>query len=365
MQDIIKIQNLNHYYQEGKKTKQVLFNITAEIHPREVVILTGESGSGKSTLLSLIGCLRSVQEGSLKVLGYELNGSSEKERIYLRRRLGYVFQHFNLLDFMNVEQNILVSLEQQTDFSPQEAVKKTREIIEAVGLIEHIKDYPRELSGGQKQRVAIARALVHRPPLLLADEPTASLDRRTGRESIELITSLAKEQGSAVLIVTHDNRIFGVGDRIIHIEDGQLNIGYKEGLSVALPGLTESQLHDLIPELTILTYQPGDLIIRQGDVSDKFYILIEGEADVIKEDENSPPKFLKRLHVNSYFGEVGLLHGVKRTATVRAADDIKGEIKVMAIDRSTFFKMMVDSDSTYAVLNYKSLKILTQDLVPN
>jgi ABC exporter DevA family ATP-binding subunit len=355
MNPVINIKELNHYYQEGGRRKQILFGVNLEIHPKEVVILTGASGSGKTTLLTLIGCLRSVQEGSLKVLDYELKGASEVERMKLRQRIGYIFQHFNLLDFMTVLQNVMLSLELQKDFTPADAKRKSTEILQAVGMGKHLNAYPRDLSGGQKQRVAIARALVHRPPLILADEPTSALDRQTGREVVELMTALAKEQGSAVLIVTHDSRIFDITNRIVRMEDGQLDLDYQGRLSVALPTLSDNQLTEVIPQIKMLTFQPGEIVFRQGDLADKFYIVMEGEVEIILEDPDSEPKLLKKLGANSHFGEVGLLHQAKRTATVQAANGTP--IKVIAFDRTAFQNMMLNSEMTSALLNYEAMKI--------
>ncbi|WP_414756242.1 ATP-binding cassette domain-containing protein [Anabaena sp. CCY 9910] len=364
MNQVIKIKELNHYYQEGKRKKQILFGINLEIQSQEVVILTGASGSGKTTLLSLMGCLRSVQEGSLKLFAHELKGANEFERTQIRRRIGYVFQHFNLLDFMTVRQNVMLSLELQDNFTPQDAISKSTEILKLVGMEKHINAYPRDLSGGQKQRVAIARALVHRPQLIFADEPTSSLDGQTGKEVVELMTGLAREQGSAVVIVTHDNRIFGVTNRILRMEDGKLDLDYQGRLSVALPTLTDKQLIQLLPQLKMLTFQPGEIVIHQGDLADKFYILMEGEVEVIQEDGDSEPKLLKRLGPNSYFGEIGLLHETTRTATVRAASDTP--IKVIVFEQSDFEKMVNSSEMTYAVLNYQAMKAgRTQIQTPN
>ncbi|MDZ8092684.1 MAG: ATP-binding cassette domain-containing protein [Nostoc sp. DedQUE05] len=359
MNQVIAIKRLNHYYREGRSQRQILFGIDLDIYPKEVVILTGASGSGKTTLLSLIGCMRSVQEGSLKVLDRELKGANEIQRMQIRRGIGYVFQHFNLLDFMTVQQNVMVSLELQDDFTPQKAKSQSSQILKAVGLGQHLNAYPRDLSGGQKQRVAIARALVHRPRLLLADEPTSALDRQTGQEVTELMTTLAKEQGSAVLIVTHDSRIFGASDRIVRMEDGKLDVDYEGQVSVTLPTLTDKQLIQLIPRLKMLTFQPGEIVIRQGDVADRFYILIEGEIEIIQESSGSESKLLKTLGPNNSFGEIGLLQRSKRTATVRAAND--AAIKVIAIERSDFFEMVVNSKMTHALLDYQAIQLLHQD----
>lgn len=222
MQSIVSIRNLKHYF--GKKTlrKQVIFDINLEINSGEIVIMTGQSGSGKTTLLSLIGGLRSVQQGSLRVLGQELNGANANQLVLVRRQIGYIFQAHNLLQFMTARQNVQMSVELHENISPQQARAKSEAILKAVGLGGRVNYYPHNLSGGQKQRVAIARALVSRPKLVLADEPTAALDSKTGREVVDLMQHLAKEQRCAILLVTHDNRILDIADRILQMEDGHL-----------------------------------------------------------------------------------------------------------------------------------------------
>jgi putative ABC transport system ATP-binding protein len=219
---IVCIQNLNHYFAQGSLRRQVLFDISLEIQVSEIVIMAGPSGSGKTTLLTLIGGLRSVQEGSLRFAGYELLGAREQQLVQIRRNIGYIFQGHNLIPFLTALQNVQMSVQLNEQVSPQEAYAQSESMLEAVGLGEYVHCYPQNLSGGQKQRVAIARALVSEPRLILADEPTASLDRKTGRDVVELMQHLAKEQGCAILMVTHDNRILNVADRTIYMEDGRL-----------------------------------------------------------------------------------------------------------------------------------------------
>jgi putative ABC transport system ATP-binding protein len=187
------------------------------------VIVTGPSGSGKTTLLTLIGALRSAQEGSLRVLGHELHGASEAALAEVRQRIGYVFQAHNLLDSLTAWQNVELSLELDLGLGAAERSERARAALEAVGLGDRLASHPSALSGGQRQRVAIARALARRPAILLADEPTASLDRRTGRTIVELIERLARRSGVSVVLVTHDNRILDVADRILTLEDGRLS----------------------------------------------------------------------------------------------------------------------------------------------
>ncbi|OBQ44794.1 MAG: ABC transporter [Aphanizomenon flos-aquae WA102] len=223
MNPSIKIEDLNHFYGEKELTKQVLFDINLEIKPGEIVILTGPSGSGKTTLLSLIGALRSVQNGSLQELNQELYGASEEQLVQIRRHIGYIFQAHNLLPFLTARENVQMSIELHENISKKQAIAKSEAILKEVGLGERINYYPDNLSGGQKQRVAIARALVGHPSIVLADEPTAALDKKTGRDVVNLMQILAKEQHCTILLVTHDDRILDIADRVIHMEDGRLD----------------------------------------------------------------------------------------------------------------------------------------------
>jgi putative ABC transport system ATP-binding protein len=219
---IIAIDHVNHYFGSGRLRKQVLFDITARVEPGEVVILMGPSGSGKTTLLTLIGALRSTQEGSLKLFQAELYKAQNSKLVNLRRSIGYIFQAHNLLNALTAQQNVQMTLDLKPDLSSREKKLRALEMLGAVGLKDWANYYPSQLSGGQKQRVAIARALVGQPKIILADEPTAALDKKSGREVVEIMRQLAQQQGSAVLLVTHDNRILDVADRILYMEDGYL-----------------------------------------------------------------------------------------------------------------------------------------------
>jgi putative ABC transport system ATP-binding protein len=219
---IVKITHLNHFFGQGALRKQILFDVHLEIYPGEIVLMTGPSGSGKTTLLTLIGGLRSIQEGSLQVMGQELSGASTSEMVQVRRQMGYIFQAHNLLRSLTVRQNVQMMMELHDELPPEKDSTQIETILETVGLGERLDYYPQGLSGGQKQRVAIARALVTRPSLVLADEPTAALDSKSGRDVVELMQQLAKEQACTILMVTHDNRVLDIADRIIHMEDGRL-----------------------------------------------------------------------------------------------------------------------------------------------
>ena len=185
-------------------------------------MLTGPSGCGKTTLLTLIGALRTVQQGEVSVLGESLHGAGRRRRQQVRRRIGMIFQGHNLLRCLTAEQNVQMGADLLPDLSYRARRDEARQWLRAVGLEDHMSKVPHYLSGGQKQRVAIARALAANPRLLLADEPTAALDSRTGREVVELLRRLAREQSCAVLMVTHDPRIVDVADRLLQMEDGRL-----------------------------------------------------------------------------------------------------------------------------------------------
>ena len=219
---VISIHNLNHYFGQGDLRKQVLSDINLELYSGEIVILTGPSGSGKTTLLTLMGGLRSAQSGSLQILGQEILGASKQQLTQLRKQIGYIFQAHNLLAFLTAKENVRMSLELHDEYLEDDINAQAISMLEAVGLGNRADYYPEKLSGGQKQRVAIARALISHPKIVLADEPTAALDSKSGRDVVEIMQQLAKEQDCTILLVTHDNGILDIANRIIYMEDGRL-----------------------------------------------------------------------------------------------------------------------------------------------
>lgn len=216
----VHIKNLNYFFGQGDLRKQVLFDIDLVLPRGQIVIMTGPSGSGKTTLLTLIGALRTVREGSLEVLGQQIVGLNKTQLVEVRRSIGFIFQAHNLFDSLTASQNVEMAIELTSDWS--EKRQRAVHVLSQVGLSDRIDYKPKALSGGQKQRVAIARALANHPPLILADEPTAALDKKSGRDVVTLMQHLAKEEGRTILMVTHDNRILDVADRIITLVDGRL-----------------------------------------------------------------------------------------------------------------------------------------------
>ena len=222
LSDVIIANGLTHSYGEGELKNEILHQLDFKVHAKEVTLLVGPSGSGKSTLLTLIGALRSVETGSLHVLGRQLYGASENDLMAIRRRIGFIFQSHNLVASLTVLQNVQLLL-QLAEPDPKLRQERAKAMLDAVGLSERLHHFPDELSGGQRQRVAIARALAPEPDLVLADEPTASLDSKSGQDVVELLGDLCRRRSSAVLLVTHDLRLLKDADRIWGIEDGRIH----------------------------------------------------------------------------------------------------------------------------------------------
>ncbi len=214
---IISVRNLRHSYREGDGMKEVLHSVSADFYSGEIVIIMGPSGSGKSTLLKLIGAQLTLQEGDIRVGDHELNGASPTDLMKIRRDLGFIFQTHHLLNSISVLQNVELPLAFDDT--------ATRRALRTVGIDSQANKKPSHLSGGQRQRVAIARALIRKPAIVLADEPTASLDQKSGREVVEIIRKMAKTLGVTVVLVTHDNRILDIADRIVSLEDGRIREG--------------------------------------------------------------------------------------------------------------------------------------------
>ena len=218
----IDVKGLNHSFGTGEARKQVLFDVNLNVSRGNLTILMGPSGSGKTTVLTLIGCLRDVQEGSVNLLGHELNGASRAINESLRRRLGFIFQAHNLHGSLTALQNVLMGL-QVHDLPDRKAQKDAaRHALTLVGLEDRMDYLPANLSGGQKQRVAVARALVGNPDVIFADEPTAALDSESGMTVVKILKKLGQIRGTTTVMVTHDNRILEMADRIVTLEDGRI-----------------------------------------------------------------------------------------------------------------------------------------------
>jgi putative ABC transport system ATP-binding protein len=329
---VLRVRGLNHWFGDAGERKQVLFDNNLEIMPGEIVIMTGPSGSGKTTLLTLLGGLRTVQDGRVEVLGRSLNGLAGPELVRVRRDIGFIFQAHNLFKSLTALQNVQLALELKHR-NPAETRRRAAEVLTDVGLAERLYYKPDALSGGQKQRVAIARALANRPRLILADEPTAALDERSGRDVVELLKRLARERGCTSLIVTHDNRILDVANRIVSMVNGRIrsNVLVDEHFEICeflqkcdvFARLTPGTLTNIAEKMARERHAAGAVIVRQGEEAVKFYLIKEGSVEVVV-DLGEPGEATRRtLGKGEFFGERALMRGTPRTASVIAREDVQ------------------------------------------
>lgn len=342
----IVIAGVNHAFESGPFRNQVLFNCCLTLMPRELVIMTGPSGSGKTTLLTLIGGLRTVQEGSLRVLGKELRGLNVGQRESVRRQIGFIFQAHNLFGSLTAYQNVKLALQLRNPrVSPAEENQLITAMLTKLGLDKRIHYKPDSLSGGQRQRVAIARSLVNEPRIVLADEPTAALDKESGRVVVELLRNFADERNATVLIVTHDNRILDVADRIVNMVDGRVigDVFVNETVTICeflgrCPIFSEHSailLADIAKLMRVENFSANSIIFRQGDVGDKFYLVRSGVVS-LKNDDPTVELKVTQVETNGMFGEVALMTDQPRAANAIA----KTDCTLYTLDKTNFQRAM-------------------------
>jgi putative ABC transport system ATP-binding protein len=286
---VVSIRGLQYWYGAGPNRTQALWDIDLEIGRGEVVILTGPSGSGKTTLLTVMGTLRSVEQGQVRVLGHDVAQLGRDARVALRRDIGFIFQFHNLFSSLTAIENVRMA----TAMKPGRVAERNRRsvaILTRLGMHDRLDHLPAELSGGQNQRVAIARALVNEPALVLADEPTASLDPASGQEVLTLLHELtAGPMRTTVLIVTHDQRVLDRADRIVNLVSGRIISNVRPALAIHIcemlknvpqcAGLSPSTLARIAERMTVEQHQPGEILAREGEEGDRVYLINVGEAE--------------------------------------------------------------------------------------
>jgi len=218
----VTLKKVHKSFGEGALRFEVLHGIDLEVKPGELLMLVGPSGSGKTTLISIIAGILGYDEGECIIFGRDFNQLSDSEKTLFRGQfLGYVFQAFNLIPMLTTAENVSIPL-LLNGMDRHEAVKLSEERLEQFGLGDKIKTYPPQLSGGQQQRVAIARAVIHNPNLIVCDEPTSALDQENGHLILTHLREIVSKENKALIVVTHDSRIFEFADRIVHLEDGRI-----------------------------------------------------------------------------------------------------------------------------------------------
>ena len=222
MDALLSVRDVSKIYRNGATSVTAVNGASLDIRPGEVTLILGPSGSGKTTLLSIMGCILRATHGEVFVGRQNVNQLSDGELSRLRHeQIGFVFQSFNLLGFLTVRKNVEVALN-LAGIRGGQARERATEVLCQVGLDHRLDFLPKKLSGGEKQRVSIARALANNPKVILADEPTGNLDSTAGRIIVDLMAGLARQQGSGVVIVTHDHRIMDIADRVLYLSDGSL-----------------------------------------------------------------------------------------------------------------------------------------------
>jgi putative ABC transport system ATP-binding protein len=226
MQVAVRLESVTKRFGQGDRELTVLDGASLSVRTGELVVVLGRSGTGKSTLLDLVAGIELPDAGTVEVAGIPISGLSDTDRTRFRReRVGFVFQFFNLIPTLTVEENVLLPLELRGGRLRPEEARHARQMLEEVGLAGRCLDYPDRLSGGEQQRVAIARALAHRPELVLADEPTGNLDLETGRQVVDLLDRLTRQEGKTLLMATHSREVAAVADRIVTVREGAIEEG--------------------------------------------------------------------------------------------------------------------------------------------
>src|SRR5579862_9182667 len=221
-QTVLRLDHVSKTYGDGESSVEAVRDVSMELDAGKFIFLMGPSGSGKTTLLMLMGCLLRPTAGSVHIFDQEVSTLAEARLPRVRRtRIGYIFQGFNLFPALTALENVEATLNLK-GYRGEEARTEARNLLDRVGLSKRMHHLPEDLSGGEKQRVAVARALAGNPPIILADEPTGMLDSKTGRLISEILRDLAHQEGRLVFMVSHDNRITGLADRIYHVDDGEL-----------------------------------------------------------------------------------------------------------------------------------------------
>ncbi|UXX80727.1 ABC transporter ATP-binding protein [Reichenbachiella carrageenanivorans] len=220
MSTILKVENLSKSYQSGGKSLQVLYDISFELQAGQSLSIVGPSGSGKTTLLGLVAGLDQSDSGSVEINQIKLNNLSEDDRAQVRNeQIGFIFQNFQLIPTLSALENVMVPLELRGD---KKAKTVAKDLLAKVGLANRAEHYPSQLSGGEQQRVAIARAFSNTPKILFADEPTGNLDEETGQKIEDLLFTLNREKGTALVLVTHDSALAKKTDQVIRLKGGKM-----------------------------------------------------------------------------------------------------------------------------------------------
>ena len=336
---VVSLRSVVKVYHSLAGPYTALKGVDLDILAGEFAAVIGKSGSGKSTLINMVTGIDRPTSGEVIVAGTPVHTLDEGATASWRgRTIGVVFQFFQLLPTLTLVENVMLPMDFCNVHPPDERERRALALLERVGLGRQASKMPSELSGGQQQRVAIARALANDPPLVVADEPTGNLDSRTADQIFQLFGELVAG-GKTILMVTHDSDLARRATRTVVVADGEVVNQY---VTTALSMLDVDQFTQATAHLERVVYQPGEYIVRQGEAADRFYVLVQGEVEILLRHPAGQEFVVSRLRPGSYFGEIAFLNHGTRTASVRVAAE--GPVEVMALDGATFDALVAESE---------------------
>lgn len=344
---MVNLCGVDKFYQSPAGDYHALKSVDLQINAGEFVSIIGKSGSGKSTLLNMITGIDRPTTGEVHVHGSAIHEMSENQLAGWRgENLGIIFQFFQLLPALSLKQNVILPMDLAGKYKRRERRERAENLLEIVGLAEHMNKLPSMVSGGQQQRAAMARALANDPPILIADEPTGNLDSKTASTVFDLFNQLVT-QGKTVIIVTHDSSLARFAHRTALIADGEI---VNEYVAKALPALTHQQLLAATHKIQARHYEPGAMILVEGKNSDAFYIISKGTVDVILPRANQSDVVAVQLGPGKYFGEMEFFHERRSRASIRACEACP--VEVLALDYETLSSLLNESEPTREALEH-------------
>lgn len=344
--ELIQMRGVVKTFKNAAGEFTVLHGIDLTIRRGDFVAIVGKSGSGKSTLLNMITGIDHPTSGQVVIGGTNIYKMTESQRSLWRgKNLGIVFQFFQLLPMLTLLENVMLPMDYVGLYDFEERPKKAMELLEMVGLEKQAHTLPLAVSTGQQQAAAIARALATNPPLLVADEPTGNLDSRAADAIIDLFDELV-QNGKTIVMVTHDPSMTSRTSRTVTISDGIL---INEIVAGALPLLTHPQMLWVTQRMERRVYQPNETIIRRDESVDYFFMIENGDVDIVLQGKRRDDALLARLGAGDFFGEIELIRGGKSIANVRAASE--GPVELMALSRADFNQMLDESPLTQEAIS--------------
>jgi putative ABC transport system ATP-binding protein len=353
---LIDLRQIVKTYQSVAGSFTALRGVDLQVDRGEFVAIVGKSGSGKSTLINMLTGIDRPTSGEVLVGDTAVHTLSEGQMAVWRgRNLGIIFQFFQLLPTLSIVENVMLPMDFCNMYAPRERRERAMTLLAQVEMDAQAHKLPNAISGGQQQRVAIARALANDPPLLIADEPTGNLDSKTASAVFQLFESLV-EQGKTILMVTHDIDLAKRVSRAVIVADGEI---VNEYVAQALATLSVDQLAWVTHKLESHHYAPGAPIVAEGEPADRFYIITQGHVNILLHHPGGQETVVTTLGAGQYFGEIGLLRGGTRIASVRATPDT--DVTVATLDRATFNGLIDDSELTKTTID----RVATQRSIEN